>query len=113
MINNTQLMGRLGADVEVKAMPNGGKVANFSLALTDKYTNKQGEKVERTDWIRCVLFGDRADILAAYTKVGDRLHVSGALRTGNYFKEGVQVPTVEVRVSEFTFVESAKAKTAA
>jgi len=76
-LNLCQFIGRLGNDVEIKYTPNGSAVANLSLACGDDYKDKQGQKVEQTNWIRVVAFGNLAEIMGKYLVKGSQIHVSG------------------------------------
>lgn len=77
--NSVQLIGRLGKDPEVRALDNGNKVANFSLATTDKYKNKKGEKVEDTQWHNIVVWGKLAGVVEKYVKKGQEIALEGKL----------------------------------
>ncbi|EAW3363277.1 single-stranded DNA-binding protein, partial [Salmonella enterica] len=70
-VNKVILVGNLGQDPEVRYMPNGGAVANLSLATSDTWTDKQtGDKKERTEWHRVVLYGKLAEIASEYLRKG-------------------------------------------
>ncbi|NEV60355.1 single-stranded DNA-binding protein [Thiorhodococcus minor] len=84
-INKATLIGHLGADPEVRALPSGDAVANLSLATNETWTDKaSGEARERTEWHRVVLFGRLAEIAAQYLHSGSRVYVEGKLRTRQY-----------------------------
>jgi len=76
-LNNCSFIGRLGRDIELKYTPSGEAVANFSIACGDDYKDKNGQKVEQTNWINIVMFSKRAELAAQYLKKGSRLYVSG------------------------------------
>jgi len=70
MVNKVTLIGRLGSDPEVKKLDNGNAVANFSLATSEKYKDKQGNKQENTEWHNIVLWGRLAEIAEKYLEKG-------------------------------------------
>lgn len=80
-LNLCQFIGRFGNDPEIKYMPSGDAVANFSIACGDDYKDKQGNKVEQTNWINIVAFGRLAEIIGEYGKKGSKIYVSGKQRT--------------------------------
>lgn len=86
-VNKVILVGHLGADPEVRALPNGGKVVNFSVATSERWTDKNsGEKKERTEWSRIVVFGQGeggglATVAEKYLKKGSAVYVEGSLQT--------------------------------
>lgn len=104
MINKVILIGNLGKDPEVKHLDGGSSVANFSLATSERYTNKQGEKVETTDWHNLELWGKQAEIAEKYLKKGSQIYVEGKLKTDSYEKDGVKQYRTKVRVLSFTML---------
>lgn len=81
-LNEIQLIGNLGSDPEVKAMPSGDKVANFSVATSERWKDKAtGADKEKTEWTRIVVWGKLADIVEKYLKKGSKVYVKGALQT--------------------------------
>lgn len=101
-VNKVILVGNLGQDPEVRYMPNGGAVANLSLATSDTWTDKQtGDKKERTEWHRVVLYGKLAEIASEYLRKGSQVYIEGALRTRKWTDQsGVEKYTTEVVVSQ-------------
>lgn len=83
-------VGRFGADPELKQINSDFKVVNFSMAFSESYTNKSGEKVENTDWINFVATNRTAEVIEKYVKKGDQLYVEGKLKTRSWEKEGVK-----------------------
>jgi single-strand DNA-binding protein len=82
MLNKVTLIGRLGADPEVRYMPTGGAVANITLATNFRWKDKQtGEKKESTEWHRVVFFNRLAEIAGEYLKKGGQVYVEGRLQT--------------------------------
>ena len=88
-VNRVFLIGRLGADPEVRTTQAGQIVTNMSVATSEKYTTKDGEKREDTEWHRVVLFRRSAEIARDYLKKGEMVYVEGQLRTRKWTdKEG-------------------------
>ena len=82
MFAQTTLIGRLGKDPETRAMPSGASVTNFSMATSEKWTDKQsGEKQEHTEWHNVAVFGKMADVAAKYLSKGDLVTIIGRPRT--------------------------------
>ena len=84
MLNKVFLIGRVGKDPVVKNFDNGGKIAEFSIATDDSYKDKQGNKVEQTDWHNVKVNGKLADVVEKYVKKGSLLHVEGKIKNRSY-----------------------------
>lgn len=98
-LNKVQLIGNLGQDPEVRAFPDGGLVANLTLATTERWKDKSsGEPREATEWHKLVLNGRLAEIAEQYLKKGAKVYVEGRLRTRKWEKEGQDHYTTEIRV---------------
>ena len=80
-VNKVILVGNLGKDPEIRHLDNGVAVANFSLATTESYTNKQGERVNQTEWHNVVLWRGLADIAEKYLKKGNSVYIEGKIIT--------------------------------
>ena len=81
-INKVILVGHLGQDPEVRYMPNGNAVANFSVATSESWKDKQtGENRDKTEWHRIVVFGKLAEIVGEYVKKGTQVYLEGQLQT--------------------------------
>ena len=81
-INKVILIGHLGRDPEVRYMPNGNAVANFSVATSESWKDKQtGENRDKTEWHRIVVFGKLAEIVGEYVKKGTQVYLEGQLQT--------------------------------
>ena len=81
-VNKVILIGNLGKDPEMRYMPNGNAVANFSLATSESWKDKQtGEKKEKTEWHKISVFGPLAEIVGEYVKKGSKLYIEGKLQT--------------------------------
>ena len=83
-VNKVILIGHLGQDPEVKAMSNGKSVCNFSLATSESWKDKNGQKTEKTEWHRIVMFGKVADICGQYLQKGSQIYIEGKLQTRNW-----------------------------
>ena len=83
-INKAMVMGNLGADPVVRALPSGQSVANFSLATSERFTDRNGEKQQRTDWHRVIAFGRLADVCGEFLRKGRQVYVEGRLTTREY-----------------------------
>lgn len=81
-INKVILVGNLGQDPEIRYMPNGGAVANITIATSESWRDKQtGEQKERTEWHRVVIFGKLAEIAGEYLRKGSQVYIEGQLQT--------------------------------
>ncbi|CUX95954.1 Single-stranded DNA-binding protein [Candidatus Mikella endobia] len=81
-INKVILVGNLGQDPEIRHMPNGGAVANITLATSESWRDKQtGEIKDKTEWHRVVLFGKLAEIAGEYLRKGSQVYIEGSLQT--------------------------------
>ena len=80
-VNKVILIGNLGADPEVRYTPSGKAVANFRIATSEQWTNKDGEKEERTEWHRIVAWGRLGEICGEYLHKGRQVYVEGRLQT--------------------------------
>lgn len=108
-LNKVQLIGRLGKDPEVRSVGNEGKkVANFSLATSEKYKNQKGEFVESTEWHNVVVWGKPAEVVEKYVKKGSQLYIEGMLKTRMWEKDGVKHYTTEVFCQNFQMLDGAK-----
>lgn len=81
-VNKVILIGNLGNDPEMRVMPNGGQVANVSIATSESWTDRNtGQKQERTEWHRVVFFNRLAEIVGQYLRKGSKIYVEGSIRT--------------------------------
>jgi single-strand DNA-binding protein len=96
-VNKVILIGNLGADPEIRTFPSGGMVANFSIATSERWTSKDGNKEEKTEWHRTVAFGRLAEICGEYLFKGKQVYIEGRLQTRKWEdREGVTRHTTEV-----------------
>lgn len=80
-VNKAILVGNLGADPEVRHTAGGTPVANFRIATTENYTNRDGQRESRTEWHRIVTFGKLAEICGQYLKKGKQVYIEGRIQT--------------------------------
>jgi single-strand DNA-binding protein len=104
--NRVQLIGNLGNAPEVKDLEKGNKVARFTVATNDSYTNKKGERVEDTQWHNIVIWGKLAGIAEKYLVKGSQVVIDGKLTTRNYTdKEGVKKYFTEIVANELLMID--------
>jgi len=108
MLNKVTLIGNLGADPEVRYMPNGSAVANITLATTMKWKDKEsGERKESTEWHRVVFFNRLAEIAGEYIKKGSRIYVEGRLQTRKWQNsDGKDQYTTEIIATEMKMLSN-------
>jgi single-strand DNA-binding protein len=99
-VNKVILIGNLGRDPEVRYTQNGTAVANFTLATNEVWTDKGGERQERTEWHRIVVWGKQAEIVREHLAKGKQVYVEGSLQTRQWDdREGNKRTTVEIKAS--------------
>jgi single-strand DNA-binding protein len=108
-VNKVILIGNLGKDPEVRHLDNGASVANFSIATTETYKDRNsGERVDQTEWHNIVLWRGLAEVAEKYLKKGDSVYVEGKLRTRSWEKDGVTRYTTEVVGDQMTMLGGKK-----
>ena len=96
-VNKVILVGNLGRDPEMRYMPSGDALASFSIATTDTWKDKSGQRQERTEWHRISMFGKQAEIAGQYLKKGSSVYIEGRLQTRKWTdKDGQERQTTEV-----------------
>ncbi len=97
-VNKVILVGNLGKDPEIRSFPNGGRVANFSIATSENWKDKAtGERKERTEWHRISVTNDAlVGVVERFLKKGSKVYIEGQLETRKYEKDGRDVYTTEV-----------------
>jgi single-strand DNA-binding protein len=104
-VNKVILIGNLGADPEVRFTPSGQAVANFRIATSESWTDKQGQKQERTEWHRIVVWGKQAELCGEYLAKGRQCFVEGRLQTREWTdKENKKNYTTEVVANHVVFL---------
>ena len=83
-LNMVQLIGNLGKDAEMRYTPGGAAVANFNMATTDTWTDKDGNKQERTEWHNITAWGKLGEICGQYLRKGKLVYIEGAIRTESW-----------------------------
>lgn len=112
-LNKVMLIGNVGNDPEVRATPNGARVAQFNLATTRTWNGQGGDRQEKTEWHRCVLWNGRAsggglaDVVEKYVRKGDRLYIEGSIEYRQWQdREGQTRYTTEIKVREMIMLGS-------
>lgn len=106
-LNKAILIGNLGRDPEVRYTPSGLGVANFSIATSETWTNKEGEKETRTEWHRIVAFGKLGEICGEYLSKGKQVYIEGRIQTRDWEdKDGVKRYTTEIVASQMLMLGS-------
>ena len=106
-VNKVILVGNLGKDPEIRHLDSGIAVANFSLATTESYTNKKGERVNQTEWHNVVLWRGLADVAEKYLKKGNSIYVEGKINTRKWEdKEGVTRYSTDIIADKMTMLGS-------
>lgn len=95
-INKVILIGNLGRDPEVMTFDNGVKKASFSLATTESYKNKEGSRVEQTEWHNIVLWRGLAEVAEKFLQKGSQIYLEGRIRTRSYEQDGVKKYVTEI-----------------
>jgi single-strand DNA-binding protein len=105
-LNKVQLIGRIGRDPEMRYTPSGQPVASFSLATDESYTNKDGQKVEKTEWHRIVVWGKQAEFVGNYLGKGRLIYIEGKLETRKWTdKDGAEKYTTEIKAEKVTALD--------
>ncbi|WP_455019490.1 single-stranded DNA-binding protein, partial [Kingella denitrificans] len=97
-LNKVMLIGRLGRDPEVRYMPNGSPVCNFSVATSETWTDRNsGQRQERTEWHNITLYGRVAEVAGQYLKKGSQVYLEGRIQSRKYTdKNGVERTAYEI-----------------
>jgi single-strand DNA-binding protein len=111
-VNKVILLGRLGQDPELKYTPGGSAVCNFSLATTESWTDKAGQKQEKTEWHRIVVWGKLAELCNQYLAKGRQAFLEGRLQTRDWTdKDGNKRYTTEILANTVQFIGGASVNT--
>jgi single-strand DNA-binding protein len=103
-MNKVTLIGRLGKDPETRQIPT-GSVTSVSLATSEKYTDKQGQKVEKTEWHNLVFWGKLAEIAGQYLHKGDLIAVEGSIETVSWEKDGQKLYKTQIKVTNMEMLQ--------
>ena len=104
-LNKVMLIGRLGRDPEIRYSQQGTAVVNFSIATSEQWTDRNtGDRQERTEWHRIVVFGKQAEVCEKYLSKGSQIYIEGRLQTRNYEKDGQTHYITEIVAANFQFL---------
>lgn len=109
-LNKVQLIGRTGKDPDVRHLDSGITVCNFSLATSENYTNKEGEKVEQTEWHNIVIWGKMAEVVEKWVTKGMLIYIEGKLKTRQWEKDGQKHYTTEIFADVMKMLSKGEAK---
>ena len=105
-VNKVILVGRLGKDPEIGSVPSGTVKVKFSLATDEKFTDRNGEKQERTEWHNIVAWGKLGEICGQYLKKGKLVYIEGSIRTDTYDgKDGEKKRWMEIVATQMTMLD--------
>lgn len=105
-LNMVQLIGYLGKDVELKQSQNGLAFANISLATDESYTDRDGNRVDKTEWHRIVAYGKQAELCSNFLRKGSQAYVQGSLQTRKWTDQnGVERYTTEIKAFRVQFLD--------
>lgn len=101
MLNKVILIGRLGKDPEVRYMPNGEAVCNFSVATSETWNDRNGQRVERTEWHNITMYRHLAEIAGQYLKKGSQVYLEGKIQSRKYTdKNGIERTAYDIIANE-------------
>jgi single-strand DNA-binding protein len=107
MVNKAVLIGRLGKDPEIKYLPDGTMVTNFNLATDEQWKDKNGEKVQKTEWHKIVTYRKLAEICGNYLVKGSLVFIEGKIQTRSWDdKDGVKHYMTEIVANEMKMLDS-------
>jgi len=96
-VNKVILVGNLGRDPEVRTLESGAKVANFTLATSETYKNKEGQRITQTEWHNIVLWRGLAEVAERFLKKGNQVYIEGRIRSRSYDdKDGIKRYITEI-----------------
>ena len=107
-MNKCILKGNLVRDPEIKANQNGDEYAYFTIAVKRDYKNTKGEY--ESDFLKCIAFGNNANLMKTYFKKGSGILIEGKLRTGSYEKNGETIYTTDIPVDRIEFIDKVEKK---
>ena len=104
-VNKVILVGRLGRDPEVRYLPNGEAVANFGVATSEQWKDRNGERQERTEWHNITMYRRLAEIAGQYLKKGSQVYIEGRIQSRKYTgKDGVERTAYEIIANEMKMI---------
>ncbi len=106
-LNKCMIIGNLGQDPEMKYLPNGGAVTEFGVATNRRFTKRDGEQVDETEWFNVVAYGPKAEVVAQHLRKGEPVYVEGRMQTRNWDGEcGKKHYKTELILDRFEFLRS-------
>ncbi|OAI14056.1 single-stranded DNA-binding protein [Methylomonas lenta] len=113
MLNKVMLIGRLGADPEIRYMPSGDSIATLNVATSRRWKDRNsGERKEETEWHRVTFFGPVAKVCGDYLKKGSQVYIEGRIKTDKYQKDGVDVYRTGIIGEQMNMLDSRSGGTA-
>jgi single-strand DNA-binding protein len=109
-VNKVVLIGNLGGDPDVRFTPGGQAVANFNIATSESWTNKDGNREERTEWHRIVVWGKLAELCGEFLAKGRKVYVEGRLQTRSYEKDAVTRYVTEIKAQDIQFLDGGEGR---
>lgn len=106
MLNKWTGIGNLGRDPDLRYTPGGAAVCEFSMACTERWTNRDGERQERTEWVRVTAWNRTAEACNEYLAKGSKVYVEGKLQTDEYEKDGIRRWSTKIQASQVLFLDS-------
>lgn len=112
-LNKVILIGRLGDAIKITRFDNGGVAGRVSLATDESYKNKEGQKIEATEWHNLEFWGKLAEVVEKYTKKGDKIQIEGKLKTTSYTRQGDTKESyfTSIRVDSMNLLGGGKSET--
>lgn len=107
-VNKVILVGHLGKDPETRTLEAGTKVTTFSLATTESFKNKDGQRIDQTEWHSIVLWRGLAEVAEKYLKKGQLVYIEGKLKTRSWEKDGVKRYTTEIQADNMSMLGGKK-----
>ena len=106
MLNKVILIGNLGRDPEVRYLPSGDAVANFSIATSENWKDRNGQRQERTEWHNISMFGRLAEIAGQYLKKGSKVYIEGRIQSRKYpGKDGIERTAYDIVANEMKMLD--------
>lgn len=107
-VNKVILIGNLGQNPEVKTLDDGSKLATFSLATSESWKDKSGERQTKTTWLNCEVWQQQADIVEKYLQKGSKIYLEGKIKIDEYMKGEEKRYATKIVVSNFIMLDSKK-----
>jgi single-strand DNA-binding protein len=103
-VNKVILVGHLGKDPDVRTLESGAKVATFTLATTETYRNKDGQRVDQTEWHNIVVWRGLAEVVEKFLKKGNQVYIEGRIRSRSYEKDGQKKYITEINADNMVML---------